>query len=1014
MRTIVPRRVHGVMWALAALVFAVPAAAQQGNVAGKVTDEGNGQPLVGARIQVTTQAVYAITNQQGQYTLRGLSAGTHTVRVFMLGYGSQAKVLAVRAGQTENLDWALKSVPFQLEEIVTTATGDQATRELGNTVAKIQAAQLVETAPTTNLAQVLTGRVAGVSVLQSNGTSGTGARIRIRGLSSVSLSNDPLLYIDGIRVAADAPAGNLFVGGGSVSKLNDLNPEEIENIEIVKGPSAATLYGTQAANGVIRVTTKRGRVGAPQWNVWGEAGTLKDTYDYPKVYFNASAANANTDCLTYQEKLGTCQVAQRHILDLLNQPATTPFTAGFRSQTGVSLAGGTEVIRYFVSAETEIEDGVLKLPAAEADYVVTRRKLTSVGDIPRTQTRPNHFNKHNFRINLNSSPRNNLDIGVSSGYIINNVRLPQTGDNFESMIGTALFGSANPNVVALTAGYGFSRPGNSIGEESYRKHDHFINSGTMNWRPLSWLTSRATIGVDYLTFADEQNVLRGQGCVTCGTENDGKRLYDKYTDTKYTADLNGTAQYKLTSRIGAKTSFGAQYNHDKLFQIRAQADILPPGIVSLSAGAQKTLGEQTTDVITLGTYVEQQVSLDDRLYLTGALRIDDNSAFGAAARSAYYPKVSGSWVAMETKNTGLLTGLRFRAAFGATGQSPRPLDALTYQAPVTASVFGSLALPGVTLGGFGDDSLKPERSREIEAGFEAGVLSNRVNIEVTLYDKKTNDAMVLRQLPYSLGGPATRLENVGVVSNKGIEVSVNARVLEGKKATWDLQLEASGNRNRLLSLAAGVPPIVGFGFKNIPGYPMFGLWWQALTGFSDANGDGAISPAEVTVTDTLAFHGSTVPTRLLAVNTSLSLFNNKLRIGGQLDYRGGYVTHNVNGLFQCAFQVNCQAIHDPSASLEDQAKAIAGPRAFGAYAENGEHIRLREASITYTPPTSFAHALGARSMNITLTGRNLWLKKFGFTSWDPENVTQSTDATNYNFVQQPQPVYGILRINLSF
>lgn len=994
------------------LLWAGSAAAQQGTITGKVTDEANGQPLVGARVQVANQSAFALSDGQGQYTIRGVSPGALTLRLFMLGYGAQTRTVTLQAGGTVTVDWALKSVPFQLEEIVTTATGEQATRELGNTVAKIQATQLVETAPTTNLMQVLSGRVAGVSVLQSNGTSGTGARVRIRGLSSVSLSNDPLLYIDGIRVAADAPAG-AFVGGGTVSKLNDLNPEEIENIEIVKGPSAATLYGTQAANGVIRVTTKRGRAGAPQWNVWGEVGVLNDPVTYPAVYFN-KRVGANADCLTWQEAAGICQVEQRYVLDLLNETATTPFTTGFRNQTGASVSGGSEAIRYFISAESELETGVLKLPDTEAEYLVGKRGLASVSDIPRTQRRPNHFNKYNFRINLSSSPRSNLDIAVSSGFIVNNIRLPQTGDNFQSMIGTALFGSANPAVTAVTGGYGFSRPGNSIGEESYRKNDHFINSGTVNWRPYSWLATRATVGVDYLTYADEQNVLRGQGCVTCGTENQGKRMFSRFNDTKYTVDLNGTATYQLTDRIGAKTSVGAQYNHDKLFNVFAQADILPPGIISLSAGAQKTLTEQTTDVITLGTYVEQQLSLDDRLFLIGALRIDDNSAFGEATRSAYYPKVSASWVAMETRNAGLVTSLRLRGAYGATGQSPRPLDALTYQSPVTASIFGAASTPGVTLGGMGDPNLKPERSREIEAGFDAGLLDNRLNLEVTFYDKKTNDALVLRQQPYSLGGVATRLENVGVVSNKGIEVSVNARVLESRDLTWDLQLEAAGNRNRLVELAPGVPPIVGFGFKNIPGYPMFGLWWQGLTSWSDANGDGAISPTEVVVTDTLVYHGSTVPTRTLAANTSLSLFNNRIRVGGQIDYRGGYVTHNVNNLFQCAFQVNCQALHDPSVSLEEQAKAVAGPRAFGAYAENAEHIRLREASITYNAPTSFARLFGARSMNLTLTGRNLALWKFGFKSWDPENVTQSADAANYNFVQQAQPVYGIFRVNLAF
>jgi len=670
-------RSFGALAALAAsLLGAGVAQAQQGTITGKVTDEATGAALAGARIQVVNQSAFALTNQEGQYSIRSVTPGALTLRIFMLGYRSGTQTVTLEAGGTATVDWSLRSAPFQLEEIVTTATGEQATRELGNSVAKIQATQLVEAAPVNNLTQVLSGRIAGVQVLQSNGTSGTGARIRVRGISSVSLSNDPLLYIDGIRVAADAAAG-AFVGGATVSKLNDLNPEEIESIEIVKGPSAATLYGTQAANGVIRVTTKRGRAGAPQWNMWAETGVMKDDYEYPSTYFNARTSNANQDCFTWQEAEGVCSVANRYVLSLLEDPATTPFGTGWRDQLGASVAGGSDLLRYFVSAEGEVERGLLKLADSEADYLVNERGLGSVSDLPNNQLHPNHFNKYNFRVNLNSSPRSNLDIAVSSGFVINNIRLPQTGDNFESVIGTALFGSANPNVVATSGGYGFSRPANSAGEETFRKNDHYINSGTLNWRPLSWLSTRATVGLDYLVYADEQNVLNGQGCVTCGTERQGKRLLNRWTQTNYTVDLNATAQFQLTDRINSKTSVGAQYGHDKLFGVQAQADILPPGIISLSAGSQKSLGESTNDIITLGTYVEQQFGLDDRLYLTGALRIDDNSAFGRDFRSAYYPKAAASFVVIEPQDQGLVTSFRIRGAYGASGQSPRHLDDLT-------------------------------------------------------------------------------------------------------------------------------------------------------------------------------------------------------------------------------------------------------------------------------------------------------------------------------------------------
>lgn len=1012
MRTAVFRRGRSVAFLLSGLL-AGPLLAQQGSVTGKVTDEANGQPLTGARIQATAQPVYAVTNQQGVYTLKGLAPGNHTLRIIMLGYGTATKTVTVTAGGTATLDWSLKSAPFQLEEIVTTATGEQLSRELGNSVAKIQAGQLVETAPITNAMQALSGRVAGVNVLQSNGTSGTGARIRIRGVSSLSLSNDPLLYIDGIRVAADAPQG-AFIGGGSVSKLSDLNPDEIENIEIVKGPSAATLYGTQAANGIIRVTTKRGRPGAAQWNVWAEGGVLKDTYDYPGEWFSKAVGSETAACLPWQQAKGLCQIDKLYSLFLLNDPATTPFTTGLRSKGGVSVSGGSDLFRYFVSGETEFENGPLKLNDSEAQYLKEER---GVDELPHDQLRPNHYNKHSFRLNLNANPRSNIDLSLSSGLVVNNIRLPQTGDNFSSLIGASLTGSANPALLATTGGYGFSRPANSIGKQTYRKNDHFINGVTANWRPFSWLSTRGTAGLDYLAYTDEQDVLNGQGCLTCTTlgisERQGFRQNNRWTDVKYTVDLNATAQFSLTDRISSKTAVGAQYNHDKLYGVLATAGPLPPGILSFTAGAQKILTEQTTDVLTLGTYVEQQFGFDNRFFLTGALRIDDNSAFGRDFRSATYPKISASWVAVDAKE-GVLNSLRLRGALGTSGQSPRPLDALTYDGPVTASIFGSANTPGVVLGALGDNGLKPERSQEIEAGFDAGFFNNRINLEVTFYDKKTTDALVARPLPPSAGAGFSRIENVGTISNKGLEISVNARVIESKNLTWDLQLEAAGNRNRLVALNKGVPPITAFGNKNGPGYPMFGLWWPALLSYADANSDGFIDPTEVVVSDTAVFLGSTIPTRTLAVNTSLSLFNNRWRVGGQLDYKGGFVTHNINDLFQCAFQVNCRALHDPSTPLAEQAAAIAGPRAFGAYAQNGEFIRLRELSLQYVAPNAVAHWFGARSLNVVLAARNVALWTFGFTSWDPENVTGSADASNYNFVQQAQPLTMILRLNLGF
>jgi TonB-dependent SusC/RagA subfamily outer membrane receptor len=827
-----------------------------------------------------------------------------------------------------------------------------------------------------------------------------------------------------VRIVSEqsAPA---FIGGGSVSFLNDINPEDIESIEVVKGPSAATLYGTQAANGVIRITTKRGRPGAAQWIVYAEGGIIKDTYSYPSTWFSGREGSTTLPCYPYQQANGVCTISQLYKLSLLETDSTTPFATGNRQQFGGSVSAGTEAVRYYISGEYERELGLLKIANSEVDLLKTTR---GVDEIPFVQRRPNELHKWTGRVNLSASIGSKLDLTATAGGVRNQLRLPQTGDNFETIIGTPLLGSANPAVVELTGGYGFARPAQAAGEETYRTTNHFTNSLAAAWRALPWLTARGTFGIDFANFDDEQNVRNGQGCVACtslsGTsENAGKRFIARSNQSKLSADANATATYRFSKRIGSRTTAGLQYNFDHLFFVRDEGAVLPPGILSLNAGAFKFVAESLLETKTLGKYVEQQFSLDDRLFVTGAVRWDANSAFGAEARTATYPKVGASWVAIEGKR-GTLNDVRLRAAYGASGVQPRPTDALTFDSPVTASVFGLPSTPGAILGQYADSKLKPERSHEIEGGMDLGLFDNRVVVDLTLFDKTTKDALVARNLPLSLGATATRLENVGTVNNKGIEVSINARPVQGRNFSWDLGIQASGFKNRLESLGEGVPPLVGFGFKNIPGYPLFGIWWQNLKSFNDTNGNGFIDPVvctpttpnpncEAVVSDTLEFLGSSVPTRQLYVNNSFSLFNDRFRINLLGEYKGGYVSLNVNGLFLCAFQVNCQANHDPSVSLEEQAKAWGGPRAFGAYAEDASFWRLREVSFIYNAPGNVAHLVGARSGSVTFTARNVFIIT-GFDSWDPENVTQSADAANYNFFQQRQPLYLVLRFNLGY
>jgi TonB-dependent SusC/RagA subfamily outer membrane receptor len=414
-----------------------------------------------------------------------------------VGFASTTRSLAVVGGNPYSVDWTLRAVPFALEEIVTTAVGEQLTRELGNAVTRIDAASLAATAPVANMTDMLQGgRVAGVTVLANDGVPGAGARVRIRGLSSASLSNDPLLYVDGVRVNEKGVPLSVYAGGGSPSFLNDLNPDEIESIEIVKGPSASTLYGTQAANGVIRVTTKKGKAGPPRWQVYGEYGAIKDVTDYPDLYYSKAVGNPGT-CLPWQQAQGSCQIEKLYTRDPFTEPDFTPRRDGYRYQVGAQVSGGTEAARYFLSAEYEDQMGQIKMPEYSRNQLIQSR---GVDDIPENQKNPSTLDKISLRSNVGANLGSKGDVNASFGYNYTNNLIPQTGDNLEGVYGTILFGTADPRAEAP---WGFADPANGLSHTIYRKSDHFTPSINANYRALNWLTLRGTAGLDYLGYRDE-------------------------------------------------------------------------------------------------------------------------------------------------------------------------------------------------------------------------------------------------------------------------------------------------------------------------------------------------------------------------------------------------------------------------------------------------------------------------------------------------------------------------------
>jgi TonB-dependent starch-binding outer membrane protein SusC len=975
-------------------VCAAPAVAQQGAIAGRITDKGTLQPIQGAQVLVGGTNLQGVTNQDGRYHIERVPAGTYLVQVRLIGYAFGQQAVTVPAGDSVTLDMALSAVAIPLEALVVTATGEeQRVKELGNAVSTVPAAKITLEAPVTNVADLLNSRAPGVQVITSGGTTGAGTRIRIRGASSLSLTNEPILVVDGIRVDNDPNSGSIGVGGQVPSRINDFNPGDIEDIEVVKGPSAAALYGTDAANGVIQIRTKQGRPGPTRWTAFAEGGVLNDVGSWPANYRSLTAGGAS--CTLEAEAAGDCTIAALQSLNPIEQ--FSPFRQGVRQQYGLSASGGSEQTTFYTSGNFTREKGVFA---------------------------SNDLRDVSLRANLRNQVSRLMDISVSTGYVSSDLLLPQNDNNDQGILSSGLLGTSDTsrNFCAQghdCHGYGFLTPQEANQITTGQSIERFTGSLNWNFRPASFLTLRAVAGTDVTNRAD--NSTTPPNVIPLDQDRlDGGRLTARTQVFTYTGNFSATAHHPLSPRIDATSTIGLQYTKDVLNEIDASGRKLVGGTNSLGGVVVPTVSESTQVFITLGVYGQEQVGLNDRVFLTAALRGDDNSAFGANFNFITYPKLSGSWVISDEQffpHPSWLSSLRLRAAWGRSGRQPGPTNALQFFTPVAVATNG-VDVPGITVGGFGNTNLRPEKTQEVEAGLDADLLTQgRVHFEFTYYDKNSKDALIARTLAPSLGVSATRFENLGEVSNRGVELALTTQVIRNPNFGWNLTATAWGNRNRLIHLGQGISPII-FGLggatqRHEEGYPLGGYWDYSYT-YRDVNGDGLISANEITVAPVQSFQGSTQPDHGGTLTSEFTVLR-RVRLYGLLDARYGNKLDNSTEQFRCLFGI-CRGNRDPSASLAEQARSVAS-RNFGletGFFEDASFVKLREVSLTYSAPDEWARRLGASSMSFTVTGRNLatWTKYSGI---DPElNVAGQANFSTADFLTQPPVRYFLARVNLTF
>jgi TonB-linked SusC/RagA family outer membrane protein len=992
--------------AAAALVMSGPAAEAPlaGTITGRVVASGTQLPLEAVQVQVVGTQIGGLTTANGRYLLPGVPAGTHEVRVSRLGYRTVTTEVVVRDGQPTEANFQLSEEVLVLDEIVVTGTaGGTRRRAIGNAVESLSADKLTAIAPVKNMDQLLAQRSPGVMMLPGTGQVGTGSAIRIRGNSSISLANEPIIYIDGVRMDSDSRRGPSQRGGANVSRLNDINPADIESIEIIKGPAAATLYGTEASNGVVQIITKRGASGAPQFSVSSRIGT--------NWLWNPEG---RTEMRYMPDPDNPGQLFGFNVYEHERLHGNGPiFGYGLLQNYNVNVRGGTDAVRYFASVSRDDDRGIVSWN--------WDKRLAVRGNLE-----------------MNLSEKWNVRFG--SAYIQSQTRLAQGSidtDPFSNLIWSNPRGLNTP-----TRGWRAAPPEEWGKVESRLDNDRTTTNIELRFQPMNWMTHRLVAGLDlnaeaswtlYPQMPEGKDHFYGNLGLGSKSVSRGNRRY-------LTLDYAGSAnidwnEYTFTPSVGF------QYYRSQSSFINSSGSEFPAiPITTVSGGAVRNGGESFSENATAGVYFQQQVGWRDRVFVTGAIRADANSAFGSEFNAAYYPKVSATWSMHEEPFWTLdwMDQFRIRTAWGAAGQQPGTIDATR----LYGAVIGYKDAPALIPSAYGNPHLKPERGEELELGFDASFLGGRLTLEATRYQRAVKDAIIGRPLPPSSGFTGSQIVNIGQLSAWGNELAMTARLLERPSFRWELDTQYSTMANKIDDL--GGLGFIGGGTQSQhrEGYSIGDLFMKRiLSAEIDDKGkvlsaicDGGRGPqgvdpggASVDCGDApQVWLGHSQPTWQIGVGNTFTLFNNLsfyLRVEGN----GGHKQVNTE-IRATHNQSTTEAVLLGNNPILQATRSIENDRT-GVY-EAG-FLRLREISANYTLPNRFAGAMGARSGSVSLGMRNvmmLWTAQHGWSTprdgavresianmitWDPEVRSTGQAAVDYQTVLPPA-ASATMTIRLSF
>lgn len=1057
---------------------------QAATLSGRVTSD-RGTPIQFASVAITALGVGAQTDANGQYSVlipaARLTGRPAQVEARAIGFKRQFQSVTLSAGAIK-ADFVLATNPLQLGEIIVTGSGTSNVREKLGTVVSTVRGEDIKKASEVNIVNALAAKAPGVEVTSQSGDPGAGSGIVIRGFGTIQGNGQPLFVVDGMPIDNSTTVTDASdTGFGYTNRAADINPADVESVEILKGAAASALYGIRGANGVVLITTKSGKAGATRYSLQSTTTLDEVNRVIPlQRQFGRGVGGVTPACSANPVADGVCQLRSWGAAI----PAGTPTYDHFREVFG----NGAQY------------DNVLQVSGGDAN----RTFLLSLGNLNQNGIAkgPNsQFNRATVRLRATQALGSKLKLGGNFAYTDVGMRAIQKGNNLNGLLLGATRQPPEWNPYPYITDAGLQRawsvpnpvtPGTAPIFDSplwtLNQHKNTSDVGrtignlSLEYNPFSWATVNYTLGADY----GLEKRVEGLPPGSAGDATTGQLWESSILNTVLDHNLVATVRKTWSTNFNSRLVLGQNLNITRTrLQQSKGVGYIAPDLFTLNNVVSTNITPQNYDqqVNLAGYFAQTDFEFYDQLYLALGVRADQTSVLSKDNRTAFFPKASLAWNITNfignREQKGVISYLKARASYGEVGRQPFAYQNITtFTGGQSAYAYGTGAVNSASggVGGlnsdftFGDASLKFERTAEYEGGIDFGAFNQRIDGSVTYYDRNSRDVILGVPVAPSFGYGRTNA-NAAHITNKGWEVQLNGRIIDGANYKWEVGVNYTRNRNKVIDLSGAEFTYLAGGFgvsAAVPGYAIGEFYGSDFVrcryDVPDANnvqtvGSGASvdinaacraanAPNKAMYVDANGFplidatnYAVGDPNRnyLLGIRNGFTLFK-KLNVSALIDIANGGVNWNgTRGALQSYGTYITTADRGATKTFgkEILPGATVGPGAGTAvvigeswyrtglgnnfngptsqFVESSAFTRLREVSVSYSFNSAFVrNTLNLSTLDVRVAGRNLWLST-NYSGIDPETNLQGPIGAGrgQDYFNNPQTRSWVLSVSLN-